>query len=303
MQDGNFAEAVKYAHQWLDSLEDPRPDDYRLLAIAYYQMEDWRKTLEYASLTIEKAKATGVEIKENWWNLLLAAHWALEQYPEALEVSKTLLISWPKKNYWLQLGGLYYSLDNEPGQLAAYWSAYDQGLLDSGFELLTMSTLLMLAEVPYQAAVILQAGLDNGLIEDEVKNFRLLAQAWQMAQEYHKAVEPMRNAVEGEEGLEEKGSLLMNLAQTYNILGEYNNCASTAREALRLGDPEREAQVYLLLGQCQFEQQKFDEAGDSFTRAARDRDQRKAATQWQSYRKVEVERIRNNEARLARTGT
>ncbi|MYE48811.1 MAG: tetratricopeptide repeat protein [Gammaproteobacteria bacterium] len=302
MQVENYPQAVVFARRWIESQVSPVPKDYMLLAMAYFQMEDWRNALENVQIAIERAQQTGMEVEENWWRYLLAAHWELEEFPQALEVSKTLLTNWPKKQYWMQLQGLYSIVEDEANQFAAFWSCYDQGLLDRSNELVTMAQLFMLAEVPYKAAVVLQEGLDSGEIEETAVNYRYLAQAWQLAREDRKALDPLRKAAESEEDVEDKGELYMRLAETYNALSDYDDCASTARQALRTGELKSEGRAYMLLGQCLFEQDEFDEAGDAFTRAARDSDTRRTATQWQNYLRREVKRRSDLEARLAQYG-
>ncbi len=303
MQVENFSEAIVYARQWLDSQENPPPRDYVLVAMAHFQLEQWREALEYVSLAIEKAQATGVEVDENWWRYMVAAHWELEEFPEALDITRILLTQWPKKQYWMQLQGLYSILEDEGKQLAAYWCLHDQNLLSRSSELVGMAQLFMLAEVPYKAAVVLQEGIDNGSIEETPQNYRLLAQAWQLAQEDRKAVGPLRKAAESEESDEDRSQLYVRLAESYNALSEYGECASAARQALREGEPKSEGRTYMLLGQCLFEQEKYDEAGDAFARAARDSDTRRAATRWQNYIEREVARLRDLDARLARYGS
>ena len=299
MQVGDYPEAIEFGRRWIESQESPAPKDYMLLVQAYFQLEDWRNALDNIHLAMERARQTGVEIEENWWRFLLAAHWELEEYPEALEVSKILVTTWPKKDFWIQLQGLYSIVEDEPRQFAAFWSMYDQGLLDRSNELVTMAQLFMLAEVPYKAAVVLQEGLDSGEVEATAVNYRYLAQAWQLAREDRKALDPMRKAAESEEDVEDKGELYMRLAETYNALSEYDDCASSARQALREGELKSEGRAYMLLGQCLFEKEEFDDAGDAFTRAARDSDTRRTATQWQNYLRREVKRRSDLEARLA----
>ena len=58
----------------------------------------------------------------------------------------------------------------------------------------------------------------------------------------------------------------------------------------------------MMLGQCLYEQEEFDQASDAFTRAARDSDTRRTATQWQNYLRREVQRRNDLEARLAQYG-
>ena len=300
MREENYAEAIRFGLQWLDSLESPQPKDYILLAYAYLQMEQWPKAQEYVLLTIDAARVQGIDIEENWWSILNYTHMELEEYPQALEVSKILVSQWPKKSYWLSLAGLYSYVDDESRQLAAYWSSYDQGLLESGNELKAVSQLLMMNGVPYKASVILQEGMDNGAIEGTAVNYRLLAQSLQMSQENRKAVEPLRKAAELEEDPEDRSNLYLRLAEVHFALSEYGECAQAARQALRQRERRDSGRNYMLLGQCYFEDEKFDQARDAFSDAASDPDFRRQATRWRNHVTKEVARIQDLEARLAR---
>lgn len=298
MQVENYSEAVRYGLQWLDSQEDPPPRDYMLMASAYYYMDRWQDTVDYATQAIEKAQATGEEIKESWWNLLLAAYFELEQFSNALEVSKILVTQWPKKQYWLQMGGLYAEAEDEARQRAAYWSAYEQGLMERSQEFAATAQLLMLANVPYKAALILQAGLEDGSIEATPANYRLAAQAWQMSQENDRALDPLRKAAEGEEDLEDRAELFLRLAESYNAVGEHEECAAVAREALQQRVGKNRGRTNMLLGQCLFELENYDEAKDAFADAADDPDMRRQATRWRNHVTKEVARIQDLQRRL-----
>ena len=206
MQVEDYPEAIRFARRWIESQESPRPKNYMLLAMAYFQMDEWQDALDSILLAMERARQADIEIEENWWRYLLAAHWELEQFDEALDISKILLTNWPKKDYWMQVQGLYSMTEDEVRQTAAFWSSYEQGLLNRSNELVSMASLFMLRQVPYKAAQVMQEGLDGGAIEATAANYRLLAQAWQLAQEYRKALDPLRKAAESEEDLEDKGS-------------------------------------------------------------------------------------------------
>lgn len=302
MQVENYREAIRFGEISLELKENPPPLDYVRIGQAHLQLEEWHESLDYFSTAIEKAQATGIEVEENWWRMMVYAYWELEQFADALEVTKILLAEWPKKAYWLQMSGLYSYLEDEQRQISAYWSAFDQGLLTSSSELVGMAQFFMLADVPYKAAVLLQEGIDSGAVEDTAVNYRRLAQAWQLAQEDRRAIGPLRKAAEGEEDDEDRSDLYMRLAESYNALSEYEECASAARQALREGEPKSEGRTYMLLGQCLFEQENYDEASDAFTRAARDSDTRRSATRWQNYLKSEVVRLQELDAKLARFG-
>lgn len=299
MQVENYPEAIRYGLQWHDSQEDPQPRDYMLMASAYYYVGQFQDTVDYATQAIERAQASSEEVKESWWNLLLAAYFELEQYSDALEVSKILVTQWPKKQYWLQMGGLYAEVDDEDRQRAAYWSTYEQGLMERSQEITATAQLLMLAEVPYKAAQILQAGLNDGSIEATPGNYRLAAQAWQMSQENDKALDPLRKAAEGEEDAGDRGDLYLRLAESYNAVSEYEECAAAARDALQQGGFDNKGRTNMLLGQCLFELEKYDEAKEAFSDAADDPDQRRQATRWRNHVTKEVARIKDLEDRLA----
>ena len=158
----------------------------------------------------------------------------------------------------------------------------------------------MMADFPYKAAVILQEGIDNGSIEGTADNYRRLAQAWQLSREASRAVDPLRKAAENEEDPEDKATLYLRLAENYNVLGQYEECAGAARDALRQNGLESEGRVNLLLGQCLFEQEEYDQAEDAFSDAADDPDVRRTATQWLNHLTIEVARLKELEAQLDR---
>ena len=299
MQVENFSEAIRYGLLWLDTQENPPARDYMMLASAYYYLGQFQNTVEFAEQAIEKAQATGEEVKETWWNLLLAAQYELEQHGAALDITRILVTNWPKKEYWLQMGGLYSEVDDEARQMAAYWSAYEQGLLENSQEFTAVAQLLMLAEFPYKAAQILQGGLEDGSIEATPGNYRLSAQAWQMSQENQRALDPLRNAAESEEDREERADLFLRLAESYNAVGEYDECTAAAREALQQRAQENEGRTHMLLGQCLFELEEYDEAKDAFSDAADDPDMRRQATRWRNHVTSEVARLQDLERRLA----
>ena len=300
LQVENYREAIRFGEMSLELMEDPLPMDYVRMAQAHVNLEQWREALDYLSTAIDKAQATGVEVKESWWRSMVYAHWELEQFPEALDVTKILLAQWPKKVFWTQISGLYGILEDEPRQLAAYWCAYEQGMFDKSSELVSMAQLFLLAEIPYKAAVILDEGLESGSIEQSARNYRLAAQAWQLARDDRRALGPMRKAAESEEDVEDKGELYVRLAETYNVVGDHGECASAARRALNIGELKSEGRTNLLLGQCLLEQEKFDEAGDAFERALRESESRREATRWQNYLQIELKRRQELEASLAR---
>jgi len=147
-----------------------------------------------------------------------------------------------------------------------------------------------------KSARILQAGLDSGLIESTQANWRLLAQAWQLAQEDENALPAYTRA----SSLADDGELDMRLAQSYANLARWEECAESSRTALSRGGISRTDQVNMLLGNCLVEMRSYAQALEAFRAAARDERSRTAANQWVSFVQGEQRRERELEAMLSR---
>ena len=78
-----------------------------------------------------------------------------------LPVLKQLVQHYPKKMYLLTIGGVYNELDDSKRMTAIYISMYDQGLLTSSSELVTLASLLLSQENPYKASLVMEKGLEK----------------------------------------------------------------------------------------------------------------------------------------------
>ena len=168
---------------WFAISEDPGPEAYVLKAQIFYQLEDYRAGIEPIRTALEVATAKGQELRENWYRLLNVFYYELEDYPNVIEVLGTIINIWPKEEYFTQLSAMYGLEGNDAAQLGLYETAFEAGWLDQGTELVQLSQLLLQADAPIKAAYIMEAGLEDGTIESNEVNFRVLAQAYQLAQE------------------------------------------------------------------------------------------------------------------------
>jgi tetratricopeptide (TPR) repeat protein len=163
--------------------------------------------------------------------------------------------------------------------------------LTKGTEIVLLAQLLLQAEVPYRAGVLLQEGLDSGLIEGSAANWRLVSQAWILAQENEKAIASLSRAAE----LSEDGELHARIAQTYVNLGEWEKAVDAVEVALSKGvdDPH---ELRLMQGMAYFELGRYPEAKTAFEAARKFPEGRATASRWLSF--VEREEQRLNELGL-----
>jgi len=231
----------------------------------YVEIEDAIKSIE-ADL---KNLAIG-PTKENWWLLLRAAYFELEQMDNVKTVLQRLVIEWSKKEYWTQLSAFYGQDRQEKEQMAAYQTAYHEGFLEKSSEFVQMAQLYLSVEAPYEAARILQKAIDEGKVDKEEKNWKLLAQAWFLAQYDEKAVVALREAAK----LSDDGELDIRLARSLSNMANFKECIEAAQTAIKKGDLKRLDESYITLGMCQFEEARYDDAKQAFANAKIDADYR-----------------------------
>jgi tetratricopeptide (TPR) repeat protein len=142
-----------------------------------------------------------------------------------------------------------------------------------------LAQMLLQADIPFKAARILDKGLDDGTIESTESNWRLLSQAWQLAQEDEEALPALSRA----SSLSSDGELDMRLAMSYANLARWEDCITASREALRRGGLNRTDQANLTLGNCLTETKQYREARNAFQAAQQDQRSRSTAQQWLQY--------------------
>ncbi len=295
-QQERYDDSLAMLDRWFAISEDPGAEPYVLKSQIFYSLQRYRDGIEPILAAIQINEDLDREPQENWYRLLNVFYYELEDYPNVIDVLRTMIEIWPKREYFVQLSAMYGQEGNEDAQIALYQVAHEAGWLTGSNELVQMAQLLLQADVPIKAAQIIQEGLDGGTIESNERNWRLLAQSWQLAQEDQRAIPALIRAA----GLAEDGTLDVNLAQSYQNLYEWESCEEAAREGIRKGDLRREDQAYMILGSCLFEQKEYAAARNAFEEAAEDDRSRGNARSWIQYVDSEESRDRELAAALAR---
>ena len=282
----NYRKAVDIINQWFALTAKPTENAYMLLGQGYYQLEEYRESLVPLNKAYDMVRARGDIPKENLLLLLRVDYFNLNDYENMLMVLKELVIHYPKTEYWLTMAGTYSELKRLDKQMSILEMLYEAGRLERGNQQLNLANLYMLHEAPYKAAVLLDKGMGEGKIEKNIRNLRLLSQAWLQAQESEKSLPPLIEAAR----LSRDGELDMRIAQAYINLFRYEEAVDALKTAFRKGGLKRVDQANIMLGLALFEIQSFDASIEAFTEASRDERSRKAAQTWLSYVNSEKER-------------
>ncbi len=256
-----------------------------LKASIYAQKEDYSNTIKAIQIAIDMAE----DPKEQWFQLKLASHYELEQFPQAADTLALLIQHWTdKKLYWIQLSQTYYKLKQEKESLSVLALAHRKGLLDKQSDLLFLSSMLANAEVPYKAADVLQQGIEDGIVEGSLKHWSAVADSWYNAEELEKALIAYQKAGEvstnGKIDLR-RGYILVDLERWDSALEAMD--ATIGKGGLR----ERETgEAYLLRGMAEFSLGNYNQASSDWSSARMYKETREAAQQWLNHLKEERRR-------------
>ncbi|WP_321394410.1 tetratricopeptide repeat protein [Emcibacter sp.] len=301
-----YQTSIDYMNKWMEYQETPSENALVILGQAYYSLGDqkndvsyYRKGIPYIERAIKLYEEKGKEPKENWYLLLRVMYFELKEYRTVTDIVELLVTKWPKKEYWVQLAGMYGELTNEKGmtekqkreleqkQLTVYETAYRQGFLIKESELVNLSQLFLYHEIPYKSSKVLDRAMKEGKVEKNEKNWEYLSQAFINGQDYQKALMPLRKAAE----MAKDGDLYMRLGQVYMQLDDYENAAKYIGLAIDKGKLRREDTAHVVRGMAYFNLGKLDDARKEFQSARKFDRSRKMADKWISYLSKEAKRL------------
>ena len=289
----DYNKAIGLLDQWFVLETNPAPDPYILYAQNLYQISKYAEMVRPIEAAMAVAEKRSTQVKEDWYVLLNFAYFQQEDYEKVRDIQKILLVNWPKKRYWFSLAGAYTELGEEHNLVGAYDAAMTQGLLEKESELVTMAQLYLQHEVPYKAGMLMETEMENGRIEKDAKNYRLLSQAWTLAAEDEKAIPALQQAAR----LSDEGELNLRLGNAHLNLGQFGECVSAIQDGVKKGGIKSADNAQISLGMCLYNQRKYRDAIAAFREAGKTNRSRNISRQW--IRVIESDLARNEQIRLA----
>jgi len=309
----NYKEGIELILQWMNEVEKVTAQSYSLLGQAYYQTGDFRKSLSSMETAVTMAEEEGYKPRENWYVIMAACIGELkkeigekESLLRQIDIYEILVNLYPKKQYFIQLGGSYGQLGREKDYMITLKAAHQKDFLNKESEYLALTQLLLLNQNPYWAAKVFVSGQKKMItivdekteeekivpvIKDTEKNLKLLADAWRMAQEIDKAIPVLEKAA----NMSKDGESYVLLGNLYLSEDKVEKAVEAINKGLEKGKIKKLSQVYLTLGQAYFELEKFEDAKKNFRIAARDKDKKikQQANNWIKYTENEEIRVAN----------
>jgi tetratricopeptide (TPR) repeat protein len=282
----DYQGALLTVDQLLAAINEPDPTILMLKGQAYFQLEDYQSALEPIRMAVQMVRDQGNIPKENWLLLLRVIYYEMEDYSQMIAVLEELIQYYPKDTYLLTLAGAHSELGDTMKQLVIVEVLYEKGYLTSASHIVNLANLYLLHETPYKAAVLLEREMNDGRVEADERNLRLLSQAWYTAREDEKSIPPLARAAD----LAQEGELYVRLAQSHINLEQWDEAATAIQKGLRLGGLTRKDTANIMLGMALFNQKKFSLARNAFEAALPDDRSRRTAQQWIAYVDSEIKR-------------
>ena len=107
-----------------------------------------------------------------------------------------------------------------------------------------LGQLLVQIGIPYRAGRILSTAIERKEVTPDAGYYSFLAEAWIVAREYARAIEPLTAAAIRSD----TGSLYVRVAQLHAQLEDWKGAVGALRSALDKGRLENPGDAYLLLG-------------------------------------------------------
>lgn len=287
VQKENFAKATTYISRWLANTNKPVTDQSRQEAQIIYANLLYNQAVidpEKVDMTfIRKAEAEvqkGLRMtphpKESFYVILLAISQQEGNYPQLADFLELLVKQNPqKKDYWSQLAGVYGNLaslekDEKKAHeynirgILAIERAQALGFMKSPKDNYTLFGLYFNIGQFGRATELLHAGLRDGSIESDQKNWELLAQSYQQVDQLFQAIDALK---EGAKKFPKSGQLDYQAATIYYSLNKPEDAFKSLQNATAKGNLDKPGAVYSFLGYVCYELGKLQEALDAINKA------------------------------------
>lgn len=257
----NYKKGIELILEWMDQVEEVTAQAWSLLGQAYFQEGSFNKAMSSMKTAISLAEEEGYKPKENWYVIVAACIGELkkeigekESLLQQLDIYEILVNLYPKKLYFIQLGGTYGQLGREKDYMITLKAAHAKDFLDKETEYLALAQLLLLNQNPYWAAKVLVSGQQKittytetktdkatgkeikvektgPVVRDNEKNLKLLADSWRMAQEVEKAIPVLEKAAK----LSKDGKSYVLLGNLYLSEDKLEQAVDSIKKGLKKG--------------------------------------------------------------------
>lgn len=223
-------------------------------------------TLKRCLEQVEIGLHLSVHPKDILYVLKLVCLQQLNRNAEAVEILELLVKQKPESaNYWQQLAALYLGAGQDLRAIISIERAQAHGLMMAPKDNFNLIGIYFNIGQYEKAAELLESGLHSGRIENELKNWELLALAYNQLERPYKAIESLKDAAKA---FPKSGQIEFMIAQAYHTQDKPDDALPHLQAAVAKGGLSKPHSVYLFLAYVAYELKKFDIALDAAKQAA-----------------------------------
>ena len=252
----NWTKAIESYEAWREMSLEEDIIVFRGLSYAHYQLDEMLQARDYWLDYMNLSLIEGEELGRDDYAYLNGVYFTLETFDEALELTKTMIMKFDDPTDWQNLSAIYASLDREDERVQSLNLTYLRGLLDDDTRFLNLGQSLAGMEIPLSGRKILDDGVAQGFIPEDLENSTTMAQMSMLGAEYEEALAPALTAAE----LDDTGNSHDTLGYLYYVLNQYEEAAEAFRTALDKGGLEDRADTLLFLARALVELDEFEAA-------------------------------------------
>lgn len=267
-----FDKADAYMARWMKTNKKPNPDALLFYASLIFnraaQDQDHPDlaAVKRALDIVDKAMRMSTHPKDNLYLLKLVCLQHLNRNAEAVELLELLVKQKPdNKNYWQQLAALYLGQQQDIRAILAFERAQANGFMNTPKDNFNLVGIHFNIGQYERAAELLEKGLHNGSIDNEEKNWELLAYSYQQLNRDFKAIDTLKEATKVFP--KSNGQLEYLIAQNYYTMEKLDDALPFLQGSVKKGGGNKPHSTYLFLAFIAYELKKFDIALDAANRA------------------------------------
>lgn len=259
-----YDRAERYIERWVKTSTRPNPDAMMFYASLLYNRAVAnadaidRSRIERALAVVDQTMRMSIHPKDNLWVLKLVCLQQLDRNKEAIEFLELLITQKPdNRNYWQQLAALYLNEGRDIAAIVTFERAQALGFMNAPRDNFNLVGIHFNIGQYERAAELLEAGLKNGGIENEEKNWELLAYSYQQLNRDFKAIDVLKQATKH---FPESGQLEFLISQNYYNMEKFSEALPHLQAAVRKGGGNAPHRTYLFLAFIAYELKKFEVA-------------------------------------------
>ena len=297
----DFNKAETYMQRWFTKTKKLTPEALSFYASLLYnraiQDPDHpdHARIEKALAIVEQGLHQNAHPKDSLYILKLVCLQQINKNAEAAELLELLVTQKPEnKTYWGQLAALYLNANQDIRAIITFERAQALGHMNAPKDNLNLIGIHFNLQQYGRAAELLEKGLHNGGVENDLKNWELLSSCYQQLNRDLKAIDVLQEAAKN---FPKDGQLEYLIAQNYYNLDKYPEALRHLQNSVAKGGGHKPHQTYLFLAFIAFDLKKFDIALDAAKRAMA---LPEGAKEGQRMKQAIDDAIKEREAKLAK---